>query len=64
MALGDWHYDWQRILQSDMGLTESGFRTLLSHRHEMHEGAHLEENDRKPVQVLKKKFDMETSDLA
>ncbi len=61
--LGEWHYDWQRVLQSDLGLTEAGFRTLLSRRYEMHEGAHLDENDRKPAQVLKKKFDLETSDL-
>ncbi len=60
----EWPYDWQRLLQSDLGLTEIGFRTLLSHRFEMQEGAHLEEADRKPAQILKKKFELESSDLS
>lgn len=55
--------DWLRLLQSDLGLTETNFRTLLYHRQEMQEGAYLEENEKKPIQVLKGKFELDPVDL-
>ncbi len=62
-ALGDFPIDWLKLLQSDMGLSEAGFRNLLSHRHEMQEEAYLEEVEKKPVRVLKSKYDLEKEAL-
>lgn len=61
--VGDWPYEWNTLLQSDLGLTEATFRTLLQHRHEFQEGAFLEEVEMKPVQVLKSKFGLDVPDL-
>ena len=62
-AIGEYEFDWLRLLQSDLGLTETNFRTLLYHRHEMQDGAFLEEMEKKPVQVLKGKFELDPVDL-
>jgi hypothetical protein len=62
-AIGNWSWDWHKLLQADLGLTESGFRCLLYHRHEMQEGAFLEEIEMKPVRVLRTKFDLDPADL-
>ncbi|XP_048250492.1 uncharacterized protein KIAA0825-like [Haliotis rufescens] len=53
-------FKWSEMLQSDLGLSEHGFRSLLFHRHEMQDGAFLEDVEKKPVEVLKAKFDSET----
>jgi hypothetical protein len=50
-------WNWAAILQSDLGVTEVGFRALLFNRHEMQDGAYLEETEMKPVRTLKNKFD-------
>ncbi|XP_072166974.1 uncharacterized protein KIAA0825-like [Diadema setosum] len=62
-AIAAFSYDWARLLQSHLGLSEAGFRSLLSHRHEMQEDACLEESERKPVRVLRSKFDLDKGDL-
>ena len=62
-ALAEFSIDWLKLLQSDMGLSEAGFRNLLSHRHEMQEDAYLEEIEKKPVRVLKSKYDLDNDDL-
>ena len=59
-AIAELEPDWQALLQADLGLTELGFCTLLSHRHEFQEGAFLEEGEKKPVHVLKSKFNPES----
>ncbi len=61
--MGEWPYDWIPLLQSDMGLTEINFRTLLYHRHEFQDATFLEESEMKPVQTLKSKFDIDPADL-
>ena len=63
VILGNFEYNWMSLLQSDLGLSEIGMKNLLFHRHEMQEGAFLEETEKKPVEILKKKFDSENSDL-
>ncbi|XP_077989085.1 uncharacterized protein KIAA0825-like [Glandiceps talaboti] len=62
-AIADFKYDWPVILSSDLGLSEIGFRNLLSHRYEMQENAYLEESEKKPVTVLKTKFDLDQEEL-
>ena len=62
-ALAEFSIDWLKLLQSDMGLSETAFRNLLSHRHEMQEDAYLEEAEKKPVRVLKTKYDLDGDDL-
>ena len=62
--LADWPYPWTALLQSDLGLTEVTFSRLLYQRHEMQEGAYLEEREMRPVQGLRAKFEMEPVDLA
>ncbi|XP_033750005.1 LOW QUALITY PROTEIN: uncharacterized protein KIAA0825-like [Pecten maximus] len=54
---------WQQLLQSDLGLSEFGFRTLLYNRHEMQDGAYLEENEKKPVEVLRSAYENEAREL-
>lgn len=41
------------ILSSDLGLSKAAFRNLLMNRHEIQEGAVLEEAEKKPVDVLR-----------
>ncbi|XP_072039012.1 uncharacterized protein KIAA0825-like [Amphiura filiformis] len=62
-ALAEFAIDWLKLLQSDMGLSEAGFRNLLLHRHEMQEDAYLEEIEKKPVRVLRLKYDLDNDDL-
>ena len=62
-AIADFSIDWLKLLQSDMGLSEAGFRNLMSHRHEMQEDAYLEEIEKKPVRVLRSKYDLDNEDL-
>lgn len=52
-AIQEFAFDWNGILTSDMGLSQAAFRTLLMNRHEMQEGATLEEAEKKPVDVLR-----------
>ena len=59
----NFEYDWLTLLQSDLGLSEVGFKELLFHRHEMQEGAYLEEENKKPAQVLRKKYEIEGAEL-
>ncbi|XP_074651811.1 uncharacterized protein KIAA0825-like [Tubulanus polymorphus] len=54
--------DWSKLVQSDLGMSEIGFRTLLFNRHEMHENAVLEENEKKPVQNLHAMYDPDSTD--
>ena len=58
-AIAELPWNWAALLQSDLGLTEAAFRSLLFHRHEMQDGAYLEETEMKPVQILRNKFDAE-----
>ncbi|XP_041465587.1 uncharacterized protein KIAA0825-like [Lytechinus variegatus] len=62
-TIAEYPYDWPKLLQADLGLSEAGFRSLLSHRFEMQEDANLEESERKPVRVLRSKFDLDKGDL-
>ncbi|XP_064652487.1 uncharacterized protein KIAA0825-like isoform X2 [Lineus longissimus] len=62
-AIGNFNINWQSLLQSDLGLSEIGFRTLLFNRHEMQEGAYLEEVEKKPVHVLKMRYDVESAEI-
>ncbi|XP_059169109.1 uncharacterized protein KIAA0825-like [Physella acuta] len=52
-AIIEFPFDWLALLTSDLGLSQAAFRTLLMNRHEMQDGATLEENEKKPVDVLK-----------
>ncbi|XP_023933261.1 uncharacterized protein KIAA0825-like [Lingula anatina] len=56
-------FNWTELLKSDLGLSELGFKTLLYHRHDMQDGAYLEQGEKKPVQALKAKFDVEPAEL-
>nr|XP_006811659.1 PREDICTED: uncharacterized protein KIAA0825-like [Saccoglossus kowalevskii] len=62
-AIAEFHYDWQKLLSIDLGLSEINFRNLLSHRYELQDNAYLEESDKKPVSVLKTKFDLDPEEL-
>ncbi|XP_005088941.2 uncharacterized protein KIAA0825 [Aplysia californica] len=53
MAIQEFPFDWMAILTSDLGLSQPAFRSLLMNRHEMQEGATLEEAEKKPVDVLR-----------
>ncbi|KAL4228091.1 hypothetical protein ACF0H5_013526 [Mactra antiquata] len=55
--------DWEKLLQSDLGLSELGFRTLLYNRHEMQDGAYIEENEKKPVANLRAIFENDPREL-
>ena len=55
--------NWDLLLQSDLGLTECGFRALLSNRHELQGGAYLEEHEKKAVDILRSRYELETADL-
>lgn len=59
----NFNIDWQKLLSSDLGLSEYGFRTLLYNRHEMQDGEYLEENEKKPVEVLKSVYEHEDREL-
>ncbi|XP_029641584.1 uncharacterized protein KIAA0825 isoform X2 [Octopus sinensis] len=54
--------DWGDLLFRDLGLSIYGVRTLLLNRHELQEGAHLEEHERKSVEELRLLLDYDTSD--
>ena len=56
-------FDWQTLLGADLGLSEYGFHALLYNRHEMQDGAYLEENEKKPVEVLKNVYEHEDREL-
>ncbi|XP_052100793.1 uncharacterized protein KIAA0825-like [Mytilus californianus] len=62
-AVMNFNIDWQKLLASDLGLSEYGFRTLLYNRHEMQDGAYLEENEKKPVEVLRSVYEHEDREL-
>jgi hypothetical protein len=55
--------DWEKLLQNDLGLSELGFRTLLYNRHEMQDGAYLEESEKKPVASLRAIFENDPREL-
>ncbi|XP_064608337.1 uncharacterized protein KIAA0825-like [Liolophura sinensis] len=55
-AIMDFPFDWHKLLQTDLGLSEVGFHTLLFSRHEMQEGAYVEGNEQKAVMALRRKF--------
>ena len=57
MAIQSLPIDWERLLQSDLGLSEKGFRSLLYNRHEMQDGAYLEEVEKKPTMALRAVFE-------
>lgn len=62
-AIENMPVDWEKLLQSDLGLSELGFRTLLYNRHEMQDGAFLEEKEKKPVANLKALFENDPREL-
>lgn len=55
--------NWNDLLFRDLGLSIYGLRTLLMNRHDMQEGAFLEEHERKPVDGLRLLLDYDTNDL-
>ena len=55
--------DWEKLLRSDLGLSEFGFRSLLYNRHDMQDGAYLEENEKRPVEILRSVFENEPREL-
>ncbi|XP_041373481.1 uncharacterized protein KIAA0825-like [Gigantopelta aegis] len=57
-------FNWSQILQSDLGLSEFGFKTLLYNRHEMQDGAYLEDSEKRPVEILKSVFEHEALELS
>ena len=63
MAIENLPVDWEKLLQSDLGLSELGFRTLLYNRHEMQDGAFLEDNEKKPVASLRAIFENDPREL-
>ncbi|KAH9488353.1 hypothetical protein Btru_063709 [Bulinus truncatus] len=52
-AIREFTFDWVALLTSDLGLSQFAFRNLLMNRYEMQDGAHLEEEEKKPVDVLR-----------
>ncbi|XP_071794949.1 uncharacterized protein KIAA0825-like [Asterias amurensis] len=62
-TIAEFPYNWPKLLQCELGMSEVGFRNLLSHRHDMQEGAFLEEAEKKPVQLLKIKYNLEPGEL-
>ena len=56
--------NWALLLQSDLGLTDCGFRNLLSNRHELQEGAYLEEHEKKAVQTLRARYELDSPGLS
>ncbi|XP_014676851.1 PREDICTED: uncharacterized protein KIAA0825 homolog [Priapulus caudatus] len=63
-AIASMPYDWQQLLQSDLGLSEVAFRQLLFNRHDMQEAAYLEEQEKKPVKVLRSLYEKDALELA
>ncbi|WAQ98961.1 K0825-like protein [Mya arenaria] len=55
--------DWEKLLQADLGLSEVGFRSLLYNRHEMQDGAYLEDSEKKPVTALRAMFENDPREL-
>ena len=55
-AIADFSYDWSRLLCSDLGLSESGMRNLLSHRDDIQNSSYLSETEQKHINTLKTKF--------
>ena len=55
--------DWEKLLQSDLGLSDLGFRSLLYNRHEMQDGAYLEDGEKKPIATLRAVFENEPREL-
>ncbi|KAK6179051.1 hypothetical protein SNE40_011497 [Patella caerulea] len=62
-ALMSFPFNWNHMLQSDLGLSENGFSSLLYNRHEMQDGAYLEENEKRPVEILRSIFEKDSSDM-
>ena len=62
-TIAEFPYNWPKLLQCELGMSEVGFRNLLSHRHDMQEDAFLEEAEKKPVQLLKIKYNLEPGEL-
>ena len=62
-AIGNIQLDWEKLLQSDLGLSDLGFRSLLYNRQEMQDGAYLEDKEKKPVATLRAVFENEPREL-
>jgi len=56
-ALRSFSFDWVSMLKSDLGLSELGFQSLLFNRHDIHDGAELDESEQRYAAVLRRKFD-------
>ena len=52
----NYEHEWTSMLQADLGMSLVGFRNLLLNRHEMRDGAYLEECEKRLVEILRKKF--------
>ncbi|CAL1530200.1 unnamed protein product [Lymnaea stagnalis] len=52
-AIIEFTYDWMALLTSDLGLSKVAFKSLLMNRHEMQDGAVLDDAEKKPVDVLR-----------
>ncbi|KAK3600467.1 hypothetical protein CHS0354_013026 [Potamilus streckersoni] len=57
-------WDWMKLLKSDLGLSEFGFRSLLYNRHEMLDSTYLEDSEKKHVRILKAVFENEPHELS
>lgn len=62
-TIESFNINWQELLSSDLGISEFGFRSLLYNRHEMQDGAYLEEQEKKPVETLKSVYENEPREL-
>lgn len=62
-TIKSFNINWQDLLSSDLGVSEFGFRSLLYNRHEMQDGAYLEEQEKKPVETLKSVYENEPREL-
>jgi len=62
-AIMTFPWDWSALLHSDLGLSQVGFRSLLFNRHDMQDDAYLEENEKKPVESLRRKFHADSPEL-
>ncbi|ESP00922.1 hypothetical protein LOTGIDRAFT_176460, partial [Lottia gigantea] len=60
----NFNLNWTAMLQSDLGLSEHGFSSLLYNRHEMQDGAYLEEAEKRPVEILRSLFERDSSEMS
>ncbi len=62
--LMEFPWDWHSLVTSDLGVSEVGFRALLLNHPDMADDGYVDENNKHAVEVLKKKFHLESPELA